>query len=102
MSKTFELNMITPAGQVFEAPIVSLVAPGVEGYFGVMARHDAMVVALKAGVVTVKDGQREKFFAIRAGVCEVHPDTGDVLILCDEAFIVESYDEAKEKCAAFN
>ncbi|MCH8274316.1 MAG: F0F1 ATP synthase subunit epsilon, partial [Armatimonadetes bacterium] len=47
---TFQLSVVTPDRQVIDEATESVVAPGVEGYFGVMAGHEPFVTQLEVGV----------------------------------------------------
>jgi len=97
---TYQLSIVTPNGAMFDEAVQSLVAPGTEGSFGILAQHAPMVASLKMGPLTVKQDQIEKFFALKAGVLEVGEDS-HVLILCDEAILVESKEAAKEQIKIF-
>jgi F-type H+-transporting ATPase subunit epsilon len=55
MAATFRLDIVTPTGTVFGGDVVSLIAPGTEGYLGVLAHHAPLVTALKDGVLTIRD-----------------------------------------------
>ena len=60
--------------------IQSLVAPGVEGYFGILARHAPLMAALDVGQMklTYEDGE-EELMAIGGGFLEVSKDVVSVL-----------------------
>ena len=61
-----------------------MVAPGIEGYFGVMGGHEPLISAIKAGVLEYSDpaGNRH-YVAIGGGFAEVTPD--HITILADTA-----------------
>jgi len=76
--------MLAPDREVYRQRISSLVAPGIDGYFGVLARHAPMVAALAMGEVSLVDDQgRRQFFALGGGFLEVAWD--EVTILADAA-----------------
>ena len=88
--------LITPHGKVFDDDVVSLVAPGAQGAFGVLARHTPFVANLKKGVLKLTQGQGENLFAIGSGVLEIN-NKHDVLILSTAALQAKNIEEAEEK-----
>lgn len=78
------VSLITPMGRVFEGQVESLIAPGTEGFFGVLSGHAPMAAALTKGPLTIKQGGKEKCYALPGGILEINKRK-DVLILCDEA-----------------
>ena len=107
--KTFKLEVITPDRLVLsDDAAVSVVAPGVEGYFGVLANHAPMMAALTIGIFDLRraDGTKSKM-AISVGFLEVHENT--VSVLAESAELAEDIDveraeqskkRAKERLAA--
>ena len=45
MADLFKLSVLTPDRTVFEGEVEYVHAPGTEGYFGVLAKHAALVTA---------------------------------------------------------
>lgn len=77
---TFLLEVATPERVIFSGQVKSIVAPGTEGYFGVLARHAPLVAALDVGElkVTLEDDS-EKFLALSGGFLEVSNNVCSVL-----------------------
>ena len=93
---TFTLSIITPDGHVFEGQASSLVAPGEEGYIGILADHAPMVCSLKPGVLTLKDAEdKTSLFAVGEGVLEVQNNL--VSLLADCAYEVGSEEDAHKR-----
>jgi F-type H+-transporting ATPase subunit epsilon len=84
MARDFALSVVAPDRSVVEERASSIVAPGVEGYFGVLAGHEPMIAAIQTGILEYIDptGNRH-FVAIGGGFAEVTPD--HVTILADKA-----------------
>jgi F-type H+-transporting ATPase subunit epsilon len=84
MAKTFQLAIVAPDRSVLDDPVQSVVLPGVEGYFGIMADHEPMIAALKPGILEYLDAQNQRHFvAVSGGFAEV---TGArVMVLADAA-----------------
>jgi F-type H+-transporting ATPase subunit epsilon len=94
----FHLSIITPKGEVFTGDIESLVAPGEEGYLGVMASHAPMIASLKQGALTARGPEGALFFAVGAGVLEVAEN--QALVLVDDAEHAENVDAASLRSKA--
>lgn len=74
-----------------EDQAVSVIAPGTEGYFGVMAGHVPLIAALKPGILEYLDASNQRHFVYTGGgFAEV---TGSrVTILADEAARAQDID----------
>jgi len=84
MPPLYTLTVVGPDHRVYEGKVAGLVAPGSEGYFGVLARHAPMVAELTAGELAVVDQEGErKWFAVSGGFLEVGRQ--EVMILVDAA-----------------
>jgi len=98
--KTFKLEVITPDRVVISADdVTSVVAPGVEGYLGVLANHSPLMTALKIGRLNFKraDGS-VKEMAISGGFMEVHNNT--VTVLAEAAEQADEIDLERAERAA--
>jgi len=94
----YQLAILAPDHTVFEGRVASLVAPGSEGYFGVLARHAPMVVGLGPGEFSLEDDEgRRRFFAVSGGYLEVGWDR--VTALVDAAESAEEIDVARARAA---
>lgn len=84
MAKDFSLSIVAPDRSVVEDQAVSVIAPGVMGYFGVMAGHIPMVAALSAGIVEYVDSKNQRHHvAVGGGFAEVSGSR--LTILADSA-----------------
>lgn len=82
--KRFTVTLVTPKGSVVAGDLDEIIAPGVEGEFGVLPGHVAYISALKPGVLTVRKGARRDVFAVGPGYLQVSAG-GDTRILVQEA-----------------
>mgnify|MGYP006304439151 CR=1 FL=1 len=98
--RPYQLEFYTPDGPMWEGEAVSIIAPGLDGYFGVWASHQPMVAALDIGelIVRLPDGSHE-FFVTDGGFLEVHGE--GVRVLADSAAHQEDIDvsEASKELA---
>ena len=79
--KTFKLEIITPDRVVLsDSSITSVVAPGTEGYLGVLANHAPLVTELAVGTLEYKklDGSSDEM-AVHGGFMEVFENTVTIL-----------------------
>jgi len=101
---TFKLEILTPNGEIYNGNAVSVVLPGQEGEFGVLAGHASLTTLLEAGVVDVeKEDKSVESIVVNWGVVQV--DEEKVVILVEgaaairgktETEISAALDEAKE------
>ncbi|MEA2553636.1 MAG: F-type H+-transporting ATPase subunit epsilon [Fimbriimonadaceae bacterium] len=94
MAKDFTLSVVAPDRSVVEERATTVVAPGIEGYFGVLAGHEPMISAIKTGILEyqVANGDRH-FVAVGGGFAEVTPER--VTILADTAELAPEIDIAE-------
>ncbi len=76
----FELNIVTPTETVFSGNVISLVAPGGQGFLGVLAHHAPLVTTLVAGRLLVRLEHEEITFEVGKGVMEVYGNKAVVLV----------------------
>jgi F-type H+-transporting ATPase subunit epsilon len=76
----FEVRIVTPEDVHFSGEATSLVAPGAEGYLGVLAHHAPLVTPLGKGTVTVRSGAAARRFAVDGGFLEVSRNRALLLV----------------------
>lgn len=92
------LTIVTPEKVFYEDEVTSLIAPGSEGYLGVLTNHAPLITGLVPGKLTVKDGDNQEVnFAISAGFMEVFKN--QVTILADSVEFVKDIDVERAKKA---
>ena len=80
---SFKLKVITPSEVFFEGDVVSVVAPGSIGYFGVLKNHAPFVTTISEGNLAFRDEQgKSQNFKIKDGFIEV--SNNRVLVLTDQ------------------
>lgn len=97
-SPIYELTVLAPDHTLFQGRVRSLVAPGSEGSFGILARHAPFVAQLGTGVLSVTGENGESsHFAVHSGFLEVEPD--GVVILADTAEAAAEIDLERARAA---
>ena len=77
---TFHLDIVTPEKTVYSGEIVHFQAPGVDGSFGVLARHQPMLSALGIGRVGFREADgTERVLALGGGFANVSTDGATIL-----------------------
>jgi len=90
----FKLEILTPNGEIFNDEAVSVVLPGKEGEFGVLAGHASLTTLLEAGVVDVeKEDKSVESIVIDWGVAQVSEEK--VVILVEGAAPIRGANEAE-------
>jgi len=87
--KTLLLEVVTPTRMVVREEIEEVVAPGAEGYFGIMGGHLPLLAYRKNG--------RWRYLAVSWGYVEVRPET--VIVLAETAERAEEIDVARAERA---
>jgi F-type H+-transporting ATPase subunit epsilon len=106
-SKSFLLEIVTPSRKVFSERVSAIVAPGEEGYLGVLPGHTPLITSLQTGYLKVEQNfpgeePRVFYFAVSRGFAEVLPS--GVAIFADTAEPAAEIDvkrakEAKERAS---
>ena len=89
----FKLEILTPNGGIFDGEAVSVVLPGEEGEFGVLAGHASLTTLLEAGVVDIeKEDKSVESILINWGVVQV--DEEKVIVLVEGAVAIRGENES--------
>ena len=81
MSKTFQLDIITPTKVVSVGQVEYLRAPATEGLFGVQAGHAPATITMGIGEIKVTQNGKELFYATNGGFADIN--TEGVLLLVE-------------------
>ena len=80
MAETTAFELVTPARVMMSRDAGMVVAPGVEGLFGVLPRHAPLISTLKRGIVEVYDnGQVSERIMVDGGIADVKEDRCTIL-----------------------
>ena len=90
-------ELATPTRLLVSAEADEVVAPGTEGYFGVLPGHAAFLTTLGAGEVTYRLGREENRLAVIGGFAEVNGER--VIILAESAERPDEIDRARAERA---
>lgn len=79
MAKPFRLQVFTQEKLVLDEEVTSVIIPGEDGYFGVMADHAALIASLGKGKLTIINGTSEHVMQISGGFAEVANNRATIL-----------------------
>jgi F-type H+-transporting ATPase subunit epsilon len=83
MSKTLQLEIVTPDRLVLSEEVDYVGAPGYEGEFGIMSNHIPFLSALQIGNLFYKKGGRNYYVFVAGGFAEI--SNNKVTILAEVA-----------------
>lgn len=95
---SFSLSIVAPDRTVFDGTVNSVLAPGTDGYFGIMAGHVPLIASLKPGILeyTAEDGTHHNVY-VGGGFIETNGNRAS--ILADEAQLATDIDVAQAEAA---
>lgn len=80
----FSLSVVAPDRTVFEDEVQSVILPGVNGYLGILARHEPMIIALRPGIMEFRDlNNQVDYVSVSGGFAEVSEN--HVIVLAQDA-----------------
>lgn len=91
------LEIVTAEKLIYSEDVDMVVAPGVDGYLGILPHHTPLMTMLNPGELRIKKGGEEVDMAITGGFLEVRPDK--VIVLADAAEKAEEIDIARAEAA---
>jgi F-type H+-transporting ATPase subunit epsilon len=98
MAEKIKFELVAPEKLLIDEPVDMVVVPGVEGDFGVLARHAPLIAAVRPGVINVhNDGAITERIFVGGGFAEV---TGErCTVLADEALPIAEIDRSATETA---
>jgi len=90
-------ELATPTRLLVSSEVEEVVAPGTEGYFGVLPGHAAFLTTLGSGEVSYRTGRAESWVSVSGGFAEVAGDR--VIILAESAELPEEIDRQRAERA---
>ena len=91
MSKTFQLDIVTPTHVISEGQVEYLRAPSTDGLFGVQGGHATATILLDIGEIKVTKEGKEFYYATNGGFADVRPES--VMLLVETAEKVSDIDK---------
>lgn len=77
----YHLQVVTPEQIIFDDEVLALIAPGENGYLGILTDHAPILTSLKAGVLIITDKHNEKsYYQVSTGFLEVNHNRASILV----------------------
>jgi F-type H+-transporting ATPase subunit epsilon len=90
MAHTILLEVVTPEHLLLSQQVEEVIAPGIEGEFGVLPGHTHFLTTLKIGELRYRIGEHMQYMSVLWGFAEVTPQK--VTILAEVAEKAEDID----------
>jgi F-type H+-transporting ATPase subunit epsilon len=82
LGSTFSFELLTPDAVLLrDNAVQEVIAPGRDGYFGVLAGHEYFATPLTKGTLTVRRPDQTRTFTVDGGIIQVTPDK---VVVCAE------------------
>ncbi|HIP95546.1 MAG TPA: F0F1 ATP synthase subunit epsilon [Leucothrix sp.] len=91
MAMTMQLDVVSAEESIFSGLVEEILAPGMMGDLGIMARHSQLITTLKAGELRYKTNDGETSLFVAGGIMEVQPSI--VTVLADTVVRAEDLDK---------
>lgn len=79
MSRTFELEIVTPERLVVRCKAEEMQMPGKNGYLGILPGHAPLLTELAIGEITYRENGQSHQLAVARGFAEVLPNRVSIL-----------------------
>jgi len=98
MPKQLHIEIVTHDGVTFQGDADGLIAPGHDGYFGMLPHHAPIIAELGIGDLRVRRGEQWSHFAVSGGI--LHLRDSDVVVMADTAEPAAEIDVERARRAA--
>ncbi len=79
MAEKFHFSLVSPQRALVSEEVDSVVVPGTEGEFGVLAGHAPVIANLRTGLLIVRNDGADTRYFVRNGIAEVTRTSLNVL-----------------------
>ena len=97
MSKTFQLDIVTPTKVISESQVEYLRAPSTEGLFGIMGGHAVATILMDIGEIKITKDGKEFYYATNGGFADIRPES--VMLLVETAENISDIDKDRAENA---
>ena len=97
MSKTFQLDIVTPTKVISEGQVEYLRAPSTEGLFGILGGHAVATILIDIGEIKVTKEGKEFYYATNGGFADIRPES--VMLLVETAEKLSDIDKDRAEVA---
>jgi F-type H+-transporting ATPase subunit epsilon len=77
----YHLQVLTPENVIFDEMVTAIIAPGTDGYLGVLANHAPLITSLQPGILIITDQHKVKhYYKVTGGFLEVNHNEASLLV----------------------
>ena len=77
----YNLQILTPEEVFFNDDVVALIAPGEQGYLGILTDHAPLITSLKEGIVIITHADNTKtYYDVSNGFLEVNNNKASIIL----------------------
>lgn len=87
----FHFSLVSPERELYSGRVDQVVVPGIEGQFGVLSLHAAMMTVVKPGPIRILDGTSERKIFVGGGFADVTAQ--GLTILAEDAVDLSTLDQ---------
>ena len=98
MRTKLSVEIVTHEGVAYQGEADGLVAPGTDGYFGLLPRHAPLIAELGVGDLRLRHKDQWEHFALAGGI--LHVRDGEVVIMADTIEKADAIDVDRARGAA--
>lgn len=84
-------SLVSPERELYSGRVDQVVVPGIEGQFGVLSLHAAMMTVVKPGAIRILDGTGERKIFVGGGFADVTAQ--GLTILAEDAVDLSTLDK---------
>jgi F-type H+-transporting ATPase subunit epsilon len=84
-------SLVSPERELFSGQVDQVVVPGVDGQFGVLSQHSAVMTVIQPGAIRILDGSSERRIYVGGGFADVTAQ--GLTILAEDAVDLSTLDK---------
>ena len=84
-------SLVSPERELYSGHVDQVVVPGVDGQFGVLSQHSAVMTVIKPGAIRILDGTSERRIYVGGGFADVTAQ--GLTILAEDAVDLSTLDK---------
>ena len=84
-------SLVSPERELYSGQVDQVVVPGVDGQFGVLSQHSAVMTVIKPGAIRILDGNGERKIYVGGGFADVTAQ--GLTILAEDAVDLSTLDK---------
>jgi F-type H+-transporting ATPase subunit epsilon len=85
-------SLVSPERELYSGQVDQVVVPGVDGQFGVLSQHSAVMTVIQQGAIRILDGSSERKIYVGGGFADVTAQ--GLTILAEDAVDLSTMDKA--------